>query len=95
MKRKESYWQEIFDTVDMKFLPVNYMKSIEVEFISGELWEIDLMQQETEEVPVDQVLDDFFEEYQDTIETVDFRLDLQQLKKDIGKRTHKFLKLNK
>lgn len=95
MKRKESYWQEIFDTVDMKYLPVNYMKSIEVEFISGELWEIDLMQQETEEVPVDEVLDEFFEEYDQEIKEVNFKMDFEKIKYDISKRTTKFLKHNK
>jgi thymidylate kinase len=37
-------------------------------------------------------LDELFEEYQDTIEAVDFRLDLEKVKRDLSKRVNKFLK---
>ena len=94
MAKNESYWQDIFDTVDMKFLPVDYMKSIEVEFVDGELWEIDLDQQ-SDQTPVDEVLDDFFTEYEDTIKEVNFKMDFEKIKYDISKRTTKFLKHNK
>ena len=40
-------------------------------------------------------LDDFFEEYDETISDVSFKLNLPKIKKDIGKRTRRFLKLNK
>jgi len=95
MKKTETYWQEIFDTVDMKYLPVSYMKSIEVEFTDGEIWEIDLDEKESENVPVDEVLDNFFEEYENTIKEVQFKLDFDKIKYDISKRTTKFLKHNK
>lgn len=95
MKKNETYWQEIFDTVDMKYLPVSYMKSIEVEFTDGEIWEIDLDEKENENVPVDEVLDDFFEEYESTIKEVNFKMNFEKIKYDISKRTTKFLKLNK
>jgi hypothetical protein len=94
MEKNESYWQDIFDTVDMKFLPVNYMNSIEVEFVDGEIWEIDLDQQ-SDETPVDEVLDDFFSEYEDTIKEVNFKMNFEKIKYDISKRTTKFLKHNK
>ena len=95
MTKNEKYWQEIFDTVDMKYLPVSYMKSIEVEFVDGELWEIDLDHEENEDVPVDEVLDDFFEEYEDTIKEINFKMNFEKIKYDISKRTTKFLKHNK
>ena len=94
MEKNESYWQDIFDTVDMKFLPVDYMNSIEVEFVDGEIWEIDLDQQ-SDETPVDEVLDDFFSEYEDTIKEVNFKMNFEKIKYDISKRTTKFLKHNK
>jgi hypothetical protein len=94
MAKNESYWQDIFDTVDMKFLPVDYMQSIEVEFVDGEIWEIDL-DQHSDETPVDEVLDDFFTEYEDTIKEVNFKMDFAKIKYDISKRTTKFLKHNK
>ena len=79
----------------MDYIPLEYMSTVVVKFLDGKEWEIDINKSKQNELDVETILDDFFEEYQDTIDTVDFRLDLQQLKKDIGKRTHKFLKLNK
>lgn len=79
----------------MDYIPMEYMSTVVVKFLDGKEWEIDINKSKQNELDVETILDDFFEEYQDTIDTVDFRLDLQQLKKDIGKRTHKFLKLNK
>ena len=79
----------------MDYIPMEYMSTVVVKFLDGKEWEIDINKSKQNDLDVETILDDFFEEYQDTIDTVDFRLDLQQLKKDIGKRTHKFLKLNK
>lgn len=79
----------------MDYIPMEYMSTVVVKFLDGKEWEIDINKSQENDQDVETILDDFFEEYQDTIDTVDFRLDLQQLKKDIGKRTHKFLKLNK
>lgn len=79
----------------MDYIPMEYMSTVVVKFLDGKEWEIDINKSQQNDQDVETILDDFFEEYQDTIDTVDFRLDLQQLKKDIGKRTHKFLKLNK
>ena len=79
----------------MDYIPMEYMKTVVVKFLDGKEWEIDINKSQQKDMDVENILDDFFEEYQDTIDTVDFRLDLNQLKRDIGKRTHKFLKLNK
>jgi hypothetical protein len=40
-------------------------------------------------------LDELFEQYQDAIKNVDFRLNTAKVKEDITKRTQKFLKLRK
>ena len=40
-------------------------------------------------------LDDLFEQYQDHIKTVDFRLNTEKVKRDITTRTKKFLKLRR
>lgn len=95
MKKNEKYWQDIFNTVDMKYLPVSYMKSIHVEFSDGEHWEIDIDEQEKTDLPVDEVLDDFFSEYEQDIVEVNFEMDFEKIKYDVAKRTTKFLKHNK
>lgn len=94
-KNRDDYWDEILSEIDMDYIPMEYMKTVVVKFLDGKEWEIDINKSQQKDMDVENILDDFFEEYQDTIDTVDFRLDLNQLKRDIGKRTHKFLKLNK
>lgn len=94
--KTEEYWQDIFDTIDMDFLPVEYLSSLQVEFESGEKWEIDLRQTKDPEKTKDaDVLSDFFDTYRDTIVSVDFRIHLDAVKKDVSKRTKQFLKFNK
>lgn len=94
-RNRDDYWDKILSEIDMDYIPMEYMSTVVVKFLDGKEWEIDINKSQENDQDVETILDDFFEEYQDTIDTVDFRLDLQQLKKDIGKRTHKFLKLNK
>lgn len=88
------YWNEILSEVDMDFLPLEYIKVIVVTFHDDEVWEIDLAKQ-SEDQDVEQTLEAFFEEYEDRISSVDFRLNNPKLIKDISKRTKRFLKLNR
>jgi hypothetical protein len=94
-KSKDEYWEEILNDIDMDFIPIEYINTVVVGFKDGKEWEIDITKSKQETSDVDNVLEEFFEEYEDTIETVDFRLDTSRLKADIGKRTRRFLKVNK
>lgn len=89
------YWEEILESVDMDFLPIEYVSFVIVKFSDGRVWEIDLGKQAKESEDVEETLEKFFEEFEDTIENVDFRLNIDKLKKDISRRTRKFLKFNK
>lgn len=94
---KEQYWQEIFDEVDMEFLPIEYVSRIIIKFQDNTTWDINVDDSRKKQ-PIDQIedsLEQLFEEYDHVIETIDFRLDLERIKKDLSKRVHKFLKLNK
>jgi len=48
--------------------------------------------------PIEEIetsLDEMFNLYQDSIESIDFRMDMDRVKADLSKRVKKFLKLNK
>ena len=79
----------------MDFIPLEYINVVVVTFRDGKVQEIDVEKTNQEVKDVEASLDDFFKEYDKQIDTVDFRLDLKTLQKDVAKRTHKFLKLNK
>ena len=91
----EEYWEEIFDSVDMDFLPIEYLDLIIVKFLDGKVWEIDVGKSKKDNENVEDILERFFEEYEDNIDTIDFRLNTKKLINDVGKRTRKFLKTNK
>lgn len=91
----DEYWEDIFDSVDMDFLPLEYMDLIVVKFQDGKIWEIDIKKSSNEADSIEDVLEQFFEEYEENIDTIDFRLNTKKLQQDIGKRTRRFLKLNK
>ena len=44
---------------------------------------------------LEDVLQELFDEYENSIENIDFRLDIERLKNDIQKRTRVFMKKGK
>lgn len=79
----------------MDYIPIEYISTVLVGFSDGKQWEIDINKSKQQHNDVEAVLEDFFEEYEDTIETVDFRLDTKRLRADVSKRTTRFIKVNK
>lgn len=99
MKKKsehnQDYWEEIFESIDMDFLPLEYINTVVVQFNDGKIWEIAVESKDKESLDIETALEDFFQEYDESITTVDFRLNTEKLKHDISKRTKRFLKLNR
>lgn len=95
------HWPEIFKDIQIKAVPVEYITSVVVRFDDGETWEIDLSPKglDVEDVDIVEVIEDtleaFFEEYDEYIESVDFRLNTQKVIDDITKRVGSFLKKRK
>lgn len=90
-------WPEIFKDVEVKAVPVKYIKSIQVQFTDGKIWIIDIDQEKIseEDFSVEDELEAFFDEYDDQIESVDFKLDTKKVIYDVKKRTNRFLKKRK
>jgi hypothetical protein len=95
------HWPEVFEDVEIKAVPLAYLESILVYFDDGNVWEIDLETakidngDETLIEALSQELDDFFDEYDDAIESVEFRLDTKKVIKDVKERTKLFMKKRK
>ena len=90
-----SHWPEVFDDVEINAVPLEYLDSIRVQFNDGKIWDIDINTSKNKVKDLEKSLDDLFEQYQDHIKTVDFRLNTDKVKRDITTRTKKFLKLRK
>lgn len=93
--KNKDHWEEILESISLDFIPIEYISAVVVTFDDGTEWEIEIDKESREQGNPDDLLQDFFDEYEDTIITVDFRIDIELLKKDITKRTKIFLKHNR
>ena len=97
-KKKESevvdHWPEIFDDLDIRSVPIEYLRSIFVHFTDGKVWEINIDKAKSKHpaFDLDKQIEGILDEYEDVINNIDFRLDTEKVKRDIGKRTHIFMK---
>lgn len=95
------HWPEIFKDIEIKAVPLEYITAVVVTFDDGQTWVIDLDAESLGESDadlvdvIDETLEAFFEEYDEYIESVDFRLNTQKVIDDIKKRVGSFLKKRK
>lgn len=95
-----SHWPEVFKDVDVQVVPLEYLHSIRVFFVDGKIWDIDMaktrdLKQNQDSDTLEKTLEDLFEQYEDVITNIDFRLNTKKLKQDITNRTKLFLKKRK
>ena len=94
----QSTWPEVLKDIDVDVIPIEYLVTTRVMFKDKKIWEID-MQSSRNKLGDDKVLEDvlqeLFDEYENSIENIDFRLDIERLKNDIQKRTRVFMKKGK
>tara|TARA_B100001559_G_scaffold318166_1_gene324829 strand:+ start:266 stop:586 length:321 start_codon:yes stop_codon:yes gene_type:complete len=91
-------WPEVFDHIDIKAIPLEYLHSIRVEFSNGKIWDVAVKDDPKAKNPrsqLERTLQDLFDAYEKSIKHVDFRVDTDRVKKDVQKRTRGFLKKNK
>ena len=95
------HWPEVFKDIEIKAVPLEYINSVIVHFNDGNAWEIDLdtskLDPNNENIGevLEEVLENFFDEYDEHITSVDFKLNTQQVVTDIKKRVRYFLKKRK
>jgi hypothetical protein len=82
-------WPEVFEGLYMNTMPVAYLDTVRLEFTNGRIWEINVKEQLTESQSqhvADKLLETF-QEYQEEISKIDFKIDVEKLKEDITKET--------
>jgi hypothetical protein len=86
-------WPGVLDEIDIQVVPVEYVKTVEVKFDNGDTWVIEIDQEDhNDQEDLENSIETLIEEYQDTIEGVNFILDVEKIKSDITKRTKTFMK---
>jgi len=78
-------WPEVFEDLYMNTMPVAYLDSVRLDFTDGRVWEIDVKNELTKQTAdgIADVLVSTLQEYKDEIKKIDFKVDVERLKKDI------------
>ena len=82
-------WPEVFEDLYMNTMPIAYLIIVHIEFTNGRVWEIDVRDQLSKETPdsiADKLLDTLKENTAE-IKKIDFKVDIEKLKKDISDST--------
>lgn len=89
-------WPGVFDDITIDVVPIEYLHSVKIYFTDGKVWDIDVKKSMTKpNLDIETALDELFDQYDDQIQNIDFRLDTQKVKRDIKKRTEIFMKKRK
>jgi hypothetical protein len=86
-------WPEVFEDLYMNTMPVAYLETVHLEFADGRVWQINIKDQ-LKESEADSIADKLLEtltEYKDEIKKIDFKVDIERLKKDIVDSTKSIL----
>jgi hypothetical protein len=97
-KEVTDQWPGILDEIDIKVIPEKYIQSVEVMFLDGNTWNIDVpsdLSDNDDLTYLEEVIEELFEEYEDSIQGINFVLDVAKVKHDITKRTKSFMKKKK
>lgn len=82
-------WPEVFEDMYMNTMPVAYLDNIHLEFADGRVWEINIKSQ-LKDNDADLIADKLLEtlqEFKDEIKRIDFKVDIEKLKRDVGDST--------
>lgn len=86
-------WPEVFEDLYMNTMPVAYLEMVHLEFDDGRIWQIDIKEQlkvgDAEGI-ADKLLETL-SEYKEEIKKIDFKIDINKLKKDIADQTKTIL----
>lgn len=90
-------WPEVFNDLDVKAVPLAYLHSMRITFEDGKVWDLNIASKAkgVDLEDLEDQLAELIDTYEEVIEHIDFRLDVERVKKDIMRKTNKFLKNKK
>lgn len=96
-KEVVDHWPEVFGEITLNVIPLKYLDKISIRFKNGKIWEINMKSKrdELDWSTVEKNLKDMIASYESEIDNIDFKLDTEQIKKDMIKASKRFLKKRK
>jgi len=86
-------WPEVFEDMYMSTMPLYYTKSLFIKFDDGRIWHLDIqdMLKDYDTDTLAKKLTDTIKEYQKEIKSIDFEINIDQLKTDVNDSTKNIL----
>lgn len=96
-KEVVDHWPEVFGEITLNVIPLKYLDKISIRFKNRKIWEINMKSKrdELDWSTVEKNLKDMIASYESEIDNIDFKLDTEQIKKDMIKASKRFLKKRK
>jgi hypothetical protein len=90
-------WPEILEDIVVSAIPLAYLHSLKIFFKNGKIWELPITAKCKKEdiVSLTRSIEDLLREYEHSIESMDFQIDIARVKKDSIRITNKFFKVKK
>lgn len=90
-------WPEIFEEVKLNVVPIQYLCSVHVKFKDKRIWTIDVgpKTRDANWQTIERNIHELVMNYKRHIDSIDFKLDTDKIKRDITKETNKFLRKRK
>lgn len=86
-------WPDVLKDIRIESIPTDYIEHIKINFIDGREWIIDV--NDNPDADYDAAIEELYQEYSNSIKTINFNINIEKIKKDIEKRTNIFLKKRK
>lgn len=90
-------WPEVFGDIVLNSVPYPYLESIIITFENGKIWRVEAPKEKNQKSwdSIEENLKILMQDYGDQVDNIDFKLDTDQIKKDVMKQTQQFLKKSK
>jgi hypothetical protein len=93
----DTWHDNVLGEVEIKAIPIEYIKEINIVFSSGEVTTIDVKSKRlaADFEEIEDLLEELIDDYEDEIDGIDFSLNTAKVQKDMTKLTKRFLKKKK
>ena len=77
-------WPEVFADLSMSSIPVTYLHAVQMEFVTGMVWHVDIQEQleHTDPARIAEVITSTIELCQSDLESVSYRFDTDRFRQD-------------
>jgi len=87
-------WESILSAADISSIPVNFLKAVEISLLNGTIENFDIFELKNKGLSIDEIeklLDDFMEQNDEDIDSLDFHLNIEALANDVNEKTKRLL----